>query len=154
MSRINAASKSFSCWWLPVWIVRLHVLAFRHTPTSSSHTCTANRRSIVRHLADRHVHTTPSRVAGFGGVRPTLRVSVCTRGRGVLPTRSCRFVPAWHYCPVLRCSASDAFPGCQIRPMWRRHVLASLRRRQRCMTGQVVPSERPPFLHEYGVIAD
>jgi hypothetical protein len=30
MSRINAASKSFSCWWLPVWIVRLHVLAFRH----------------------------------------------------------------------------------------------------------------------------
>jgi hypothetical protein len=54
-----------------------------------------------------------------------------TRCLGVLPTRSRRFVPAWQCCVVRPPMRSPVAKH----DLWRRHVLASLRRRQRCMTG-------------------
>jgi hypothetical protein len=115
MSRINAASKSFSCWWLPVWIVRLHVLAFRH---------------ILQQARRTRAQQTGVRSCGIsqtGMYTPHLRelldsavfVRHCESAHGdeVSWRLAHAITPVRASVAVLCCSASDAFPGCQTRPV-------------------------------------
>jgi hypothetical protein len=62
-----------------------------------------SKYSTLRHLADRHVRTSQScRARRSSDTASRLHVEPRIQ-RGVLLTRSRRFVPAWHCCPVLRC---------------------------------------------------